>query len=217
MISFHCFQASKNETRFGGISPLCKISSWCGDILMTVLELCLQTSTEAKIDINPNILRNIVEVMEEGILVKIWWKKRALLSAEDIKSEKEMLMPSKGPILIVTTENLQLTSDTKTILIRYCVMTFSSWISLVDGEGLTKGDKSQKMMEFRSHCKDLQKLINWPRDYLNLWKCLYKAFFWAYQMTVRTKVVVTSPYYWRTSQYLDFIMNLKGMITAQNN
>ena len=28
-------------------------------------ELCLQTSTEA------NILRNIVEVMEEGILVKI--------------------------------------------------------------------------------------------------------------------------------------------------
>ena len=41
--------------------------SWCGDILMTVSELCLQTSTEAKIDINPNILRNIVEVMEEGI------------------------------------------------------------------------------------------------------------------------------------------------------
>ena len=38
---------------------------------MTVLELCLQTSTEAKIDINPNILRTIVEVMEEGILVKI--------------------------------------------------------------------------------------------------------------------------------------------------
>ena len=38
---------------------------------MTDLELCLQTSTEAKIDINPHILRNIVEVMEEGILVKI--------------------------------------------------------------------------------------------------------------------------------------------------
>ena len=34
---------------------------------MMVLELCLQTSTEAKID----ILRNIVEVIEEGILVKI--------------------------------------------------------------------------------------------------------------------------------------------------
>ena len=32
---------------------------------------CLQTSTEAKLDINPNMLRNIVEVMEEGILVKI--------------------------------------------------------------------------------------------------------------------------------------------------
>ena len=47
----------------------------CGDILMTVLKLCLRTSTEAKIDINPNILRNIVEVMDEGILVKILWKK----------------------------------------------------------------------------------------------------------------------------------------------
>ena len=129
--------------------------------------------------------------MEEGILVKSWWKERALLSAEDIKSEKEKLMPRKGIILNVTKENLQLTSDTNTILMRYCFMIFSSWISLVDGESLTKGDKSQKMMEFRSHCKDLQKLFNWPRDYLNLWECLYKAFFWAYQMTVRTKVVVT--------------------------
>ena len=33
------------------------------------------------------------------------------LSAEDIKSEKEKLMPSKGAILNVTKENLQLTSD----------------------------------------------------------------------------------------------------------
>ena len=49
-----------------------------------------------------------------------------LLSAEDIKSEKEKLMPSKGAILNVTKENLQLTSDTKTILMRYCFMTFSS-------------------------------------------------------------------------------------------
>ena len=38
---------------------------------MTVLKLCLQNSTEAKIDINLHILRNIVEVLEEGILVKI--------------------------------------------------------------------------------------------------------------------------------------------------
>ena len=91
-----------------------------------------------------------------------------MLSAEDIKSEKEKLMPSKGAILNVTKENLQLTSGTKTILMRYCFMTFSSRVSLVDGECLMKGDKSQKMMEFRSHCKDLQKLINWPRDYLNL-------------------------------------------------
>ena len=71
--------------------------------------------------------------MEEGILVKSWWKERALLSAEDIKSEKEKLMPRKGVILNVTKENLQLTSDTKTILMRYCFMIFSSWISLVDG------------------------------------------------------------------------------------
>ena len=41
-----------------------------------------------------------------------------------IKSEKEKLMPSKGAILNVTKENLQLTSDTKTILMRYCFMTF---------------------------------------------------------------------------------------------
>ena len=69
---------------------------------MTDLELCLQTSTEAKIDINSNILRNIVEVMEEGILVKIVMEERALLSAEDIKSENKKLMPSKGAILNVT-------------------------------------------------------------------------------------------------------------------
>ena len=38
---------------------------------MTILKFCLQNSTEAKIDINLDILRNIVEVKEEGILVKI--------------------------------------------------------------------------------------------------------------------------------------------------
>ena len=37
---------------------------------MTVLELCLQTSTEAKIDINPDIRRNIVEVRK-----KVYWLK----------------------------------------------------------------------------------------------------------------------------------------------
>ena len=40
-------------------------------VTMTVLKLCLQTSTEAKIDIHLDIFRNIVEVIEEGILVKI--------------------------------------------------------------------------------------------------------------------------------------------------
>ena len=53
-------------------------------------------------------------------------EKRALLSAEDIKSDNEKLMLSKGAILNVTKVNLQLTSDTKTILMRYCFMTFSS-------------------------------------------------------------------------------------------
>ena len=38
---------------------------------MTVLKLCLQNSTKAKIDISLDILRNIVEVIEKGILVKI--------------------------------------------------------------------------------------------------------------------------------------------------
>ena len=52
-------------------------------------------------------------------------EKGALLSAEDIKSEKEKLMLSKGAILNVTKQNLQLTSNTKTILMRYCFMTFS--------------------------------------------------------------------------------------------
>ena len=38
---------------------------------MMVLYFCLQNSSETKIDINLHILRNIVEVIEEGILVKI--------------------------------------------------------------------------------------------------------------------------------------------------
>ena len=42
---------------------------------MTFLKLCLQNNTEAKTDINPDILRNIVEVIEEGILVKFDGKK----------------------------------------------------------------------------------------------------------------------------------------------
>ena len=80
--------------------------------MTTVLKLCLQNSTEATIDINLDILRHIVEVIIEGILVNIWWKKRVLLTAEDIKSEKEKLRPTKSAILNVTKENLQLTSDT---------------------------------------------------------------------------------------------------------
>ena len=49
-----------------------------------------------------------------------------MLSVEDIKSEKEKLMPSKGAISNITKENLRLTSDTRMILMRYCFMTLSS-------------------------------------------------------------------------------------------
>ena len=38
---------------------------------MMVLKLCLQNITEAKIDINLDILRNIVKIIELEILVKI--------------------------------------------------------------------------------------------------------------------------------------------------
>ena len=45
--------------------------SRCEDILLKILKLCLQKDTEAKININLNKLRSIVEVIEEGILVNI--------------------------------------------------------------------------------------------------------------------------------------------------
>ena len=48
--------------------------SRCEDILLKILKLCLQNDAEAKININLDKLRNIVEVIEEGILVNICWK-----------------------------------------------------------------------------------------------------------------------------------------------
>ena len=45
--------------------------SGCDDILLKILKLRLQNDAEAKININPNKLRSIVEVIEEGILVNI--------------------------------------------------------------------------------------------------------------------------------------------------
>ena len=41
------------------------------DILLKILKLCLQNVAEAKININPDKLRSIVEVIDEGILVNI--------------------------------------------------------------------------------------------------------------------------------------------------
>ena len=43
----------------------------CEDILLKILELCLQNDAEAKININLDKLRSIVEVRDEGILVSI--------------------------------------------------------------------------------------------------------------------------------------------------
>ena len=48
--------------------------SECEDILLKILKLCLQKDAEAKIDFNLDKLRSIVEVIEKGILVNIWWK-----------------------------------------------------------------------------------------------------------------------------------------------
>ena len=45
--------------------------SGCEDILLKVLKLCLQNDTEAKININLDKLKSIVEVIEEEILDNI--------------------------------------------------------------------------------------------------------------------------------------------------
>ena len=45
--------------------------SWCENILLKILKLCLQNKTEAKININLDKSRSIVEVIEVGILVNI--------------------------------------------------------------------------------------------------------------------------------------------------
>ena len=65
-----CNRESKGNGNQHDGKDVCTCSG-CEDILMTVLKLCLQNSTEAKIDINLHILRNIVEVIDERILVKI--------------------------------------------------------------------------------------------------------------------------------------------------
>ena len=43
----------------------------CEDILLMILKLCLQNDAEAKININLDKLKIIVEVIDEGILVNI--------------------------------------------------------------------------------------------------------------------------------------------------
>ena len=45
--------------------------SGCEDILLKILKLCSQNDAEAKININLDKLRGIVEVIEEGIFVYI--------------------------------------------------------------------------------------------------------------------------------------------------
>ena len=50
-----------------------RASGWsgCEDILLKILNLCLQNDTEAKINVNLDKLRSIAEVIEDGILVNI--------------------------------------------------------------------------------------------------------------------------------------------------
>ena len=45
--------------------------SRCENILLKILKICLQNDAEAKININLDKLRSIVEVKGEGILVNI--------------------------------------------------------------------------------------------------------------------------------------------------
>ena len=44
-----------------------RASGWCGceDILLKILKLCLQNAAEAKININLDKLKSIVEVIED--------------------------------------------------------------------------------------------------------------------------------------------------------
>ena len=45
--------------------------SGCKDILPKILKPCLQNDAEAKININLDKLRSVVDVIDEGILVNI--------------------------------------------------------------------------------------------------------------------------------------------------
>ena len=45
--------------------------SGCKDILLKISKLCLQNDEEAKININLDELKSIVEVIEEGVSVNI--------------------------------------------------------------------------------------------------------------------------------------------------
>ena len=85
-------------------------------MLPKILKLCLQIEAEAKININLDKLRRIVEVIEEGILVNIWWKKS---SAEDkskkIKAQGAMLKRFEGKFIANfrhTNENIQVRDKT---------------------------------------------------------------------------------------------------------
>ena len=50
---------------------LASIRSGCKDILLKILKLYLQNDAQAKININLDKLRDIVEVIEDGIFVNI--------------------------------------------------------------------------------------------------------------------------------------------------
>ena len=58
-------------TNMAGRTYVASGRSGCKDILLKILKLCLQNDAEAKININLDKLRSIVEVIEEGMLVNI--------------------------------------------------------------------------------------------------------------------------------------------------
>ena len=68
VVTFVLNRESKGNGSQRGGKDVCTCSC-CGDISMMVSTLFTNLH-RSKIDINPNILRNIVKVMEEGILVK---------------------------------------------------------------------------------------------------------------------------------------------------
>ena len=60
--------------------------SGCEDILLKILKLCLQNDAEAKMNMNPDKVRSIVEIMEK---MEYWTTFDGKKSSAEDKSEKK--------------------------------------------------------------------------------------------------------------------------------